>query len=322
MDNLKLFIRCLLLDIDDYLQYIDDFGRPNYKYFNFVLNKLGIMHVFLYKSHIFKGKNSVMVKFIDYTFIALKKKFIEEKSNLKRAGLIFLISKVYFTDEIAINLKLRIQQDEWMLFKTYIKEIKNDVDYQNICLVFFQLFNENFFKFTLKNTQMALDNCSQLRAQIYSKYDDIVSSSTPFWTSIENKIKCLDQVNTVELKQLSDIKDREVVPFNEVLPEKVSFDEVFAEFSTLMTIVEKNKQNKKQVSRKEMTAVCRDYMKSTKIDKRTAAIFESDEDSYLLDNLLTVKPRKKKPRKAKKRDVAGTIKLEGLSVSTTSESDF
>lgn len=263
-----------------------------------------------------------MVKFIDLTLIALKKKFIDEKSNLKRAGLIFLISKIYFTDEIAISLKLRIEQDEWNVFKAYIKEIRNDIEYQNICLVFFQLFTENFFKFTLKNTQMALDNCSQLRAQVYSKYDDILSSSTPFWTSIENKIKCLDQVNVAELKQLSDIKEEEVEVFDAILPEKVYIDKVFEEFSALKTYLDKSKQNKKPVSRKEMTAACRDYLKSSRTDKRTASIFESDEDINLLENMFTSSRRRKSSRKAKKRDIQGFVKLEEISLSSTSESDF
>lgn len=46
---MKGLIGNLLLDIETYLSYIEEFGRPNCKYFNFVLNKLGLMHIFLYK---------------------------------------------------------------------------------------------------------------------------------------------------------------------------------------------------------------------------------------------------------------------------------
>lgn len=49
MDPIKGIVSNLMLDIDDYLQYIEDYGKPNPKYFNFVLNKLGLMLIFLHK---------------------------------------------------------------------------------------------------------------------------------------------------------------------------------------------------------------------------------------------------------------------------------
>lgn len=50
MDNpLKPIVSNLMLDIDDYLTYIEDYGKPNPKYFNFVLKKMGIMQIFLLK---------------------------------------------------------------------------------------------------------------------------------------------------------------------------------------------------------------------------------------------------------------------------------
>lgn len=49
MDPLKLTICNLMLDVADYLNYIEDYGKINVKYFNFVLNKQGIMLIFLHK---------------------------------------------------------------------------------------------------------------------------------------------------------------------------------------------------------------------------------------------------------------------------------
>lgn len=49
MESINSVISHLMLDVDDYLSYIEDYGQPNVKYFNFVLNKLGIMLVFLHK---------------------------------------------------------------------------------------------------------------------------------------------------------------------------------------------------------------------------------------------------------------------------------
>lgn len=47
--SMKGLISNVMLDIENYLSYIDEFEKPNCKYFNFVLNKLGFMHIFLYK---------------------------------------------------------------------------------------------------------------------------------------------------------------------------------------------------------------------------------------------------------------------------------
>lgn len=49
MDPMKKLISCFIADVDDYLSYCADYGKPNYKYFNFVLNKMGLLYVFLSK---------------------------------------------------------------------------------------------------------------------------------------------------------------------------------------------------------------------------------------------------------------------------------
>ena len=49
MDSMKGLISHLMLDVDDYLNHIEEYGKPNPKYFNFVLNKQGIMLIFLHK---------------------------------------------------------------------------------------------------------------------------------------------------------------------------------------------------------------------------------------------------------------------------------
>lgn len=49
MDPLKNIVAHLMLDIDDYLNYLEDFGKVNVKYFNYVLNRQGILQIFLHK---------------------------------------------------------------------------------------------------------------------------------------------------------------------------------------------------------------------------------------------------------------------------------
>lgn len=49
MDPLKKVISSFMLDIEIYLSFVDDYGKPNYKYFNYVLNRMAVLYVFLSK---------------------------------------------------------------------------------------------------------------------------------------------------------------------------------------------------------------------------------------------------------------------------------
>lgn len=49
MDSMRGLVSNLMLDIEDYLSFIEDYGKINLKYFNFVLNKQGLLLIFLHK---------------------------------------------------------------------------------------------------------------------------------------------------------------------------------------------------------------------------------------------------------------------------------
>lgn len=49
MDPIKKVVSSFMLDIEDYLSFAAEYGKPNYKYFNFVLNKMGILYMFVSK---------------------------------------------------------------------------------------------------------------------------------------------------------------------------------------------------------------------------------------------------------------------------------
>lgn len=42
-------ICAFMRDTDDYLSFVVDYGKPNHKYFNFVLNRMGLLYVFISK---------------------------------------------------------------------------------------------------------------------------------------------------------------------------------------------------------------------------------------------------------------------------------
>lgn len=46
MDAMKRVIAAFMLDIDTYLTFCRHYGKPSYKYFNFVVNKMGLLCIF------------------------------------------------------------------------------------------------------------------------------------------------------------------------------------------------------------------------------------------------------------------------------------
>lgn len=49
MDPMKKVISSFMLDVNNYLSFVSDYGKPNHNYFNYVLNRMGIMHLFTNK---------------------------------------------------------------------------------------------------------------------------------------------------------------------------------------------------------------------------------------------------------------------------------
>lgn len=49
MDAMTIAISSFALDVDNYLIFVESGGQPNYKYFNFVLNKMGLMCIYTSK---------------------------------------------------------------------------------------------------------------------------------------------------------------------------------------------------------------------------------------------------------------------------------
>lgn len=49
MDPMKKIISSFVVDVNDYLTFVTDYGKPNHKYFNFVLNRMGLLYVYFSK---------------------------------------------------------------------------------------------------------------------------------------------------------------------------------------------------------------------------------------------------------------------------------
>ncbi|KAL7034716.1 hypothetical protein ACKWTF_008073 [Chironomus riparius] len=291
---MKGLIANVMLDIVNFLSYIDEFGMPNCKYFNYVLNKLGFMHIFLYKNRIFRNKSYIIIKFADNTLIALKKKFLEEKSNLRRSALIFLISKIYFTDDVATNLKLRVVKDEWEQFLKFFNNVKQLEEYQDVCIMFCHLYTENFFRFTMKSITLALDYGENQQSNVYD-----ISSTTMFWNELDDDVKNMNQIDVEELKKLDELRKQSIQPFEHSIPEVVKVSEIFNEFADVQKALDKFKEAEtSKKTRREMLQVCRDYLKTNTLPSSR----KSEDDISSLTSIIQPSTSKTALRKLSKLD--------------------
>lgn len=233
--------------------------------------------------------------FIDSVLTALKKKFIAENSYLKQAGIIFLLGKLYFTDDIAIGLKLRTTGEEWMSFKAFLNDIKDDVQYQDISLMLYHLYTESFFRFTIKSKRLALDYGTPENVN-----EDMMdpTKSIVFWKDIQEDLIKMQYTDVAELKQLAEIRDEALKPFDDLLPEKVSINEALDSFETIKDTVSKLIiGSPKKASRKVIIQTCREYMNQSHHDDRNLA-GDSDVDYESVLTTALSKTSKKKNKKA------------------------
>lgn len=196
------------------------------------------------------------------SLVALKKIFLNEKDPLKRAAIIFMISKIFFTDETANLLKLRTTCDEWEVFKKYLEEIKSKPEYLSIQIMFYQLQTENFFLFTVRNKALALDYGSvDNDMEVYTdgmKLDEIL------WREIKHDLRSLEQ-SEIDLKQLNSIREEAMKPFDKMFPEKDLLAQALTEFSTVKAFLTETKKPTEpvKVSRKEVSQACREFLKTS-----------------------------------------------------------
>lgn len=201
-------------------------------------------------------------QFVEGTFVALKNKFIAEKdSHLKRSAIIFLMSKIYFTDDVANQMKLRITSDEWNSFKSFIDDIKGQRQYESTTIMFYHLFIENFFRFTMKNKALALDYGTPDAEKLTTIN---ASHDAMFWKGIRREVEILEKSDLVELKQLNELREESIKPFEQMFPEKKLIAESLADFETLKNVIsEPTDSASSKITRKEVSQACRDFLKTS-----------------------------------------------------------
>lgn len=234
---------------------------------------------------------------------ALKKLFIKlESSPLKRAALIFMFSKIYFTDDIAIILKLRITSDEWNVFKGYLNEIRPNPSYKTICVMFYQLFNQHFFRFTMKAKALAIDYG---KPEVHSSQKlEIYNNSTEFSRDIRNEIEKLENVDVADLHQLNALREEAMKPFEEMFPEKDLLTTTLKQFDAIKNMLKESTElTAPKMSQKEVNKACEEFLKASSSgpsNQRIDLSEPSDESDYDFDE-TPMKIRRTRSSKTKEK---------------------
>ena len=230
--------------------------------------------------------------------VAMKNKFLDESSTLRRSALIYLICKIYFTDGIANLLKLRITADEFQVFKSFIDKISNQPDYEAIKIIFHQLYSEDFFKFTMKNKELALDFGSDKDNEpMLDPFED-----EKFWNEIRNEINALEKKEIVELTELSAHRSKALKPFEDVLPKENPLAQALSAFEAVKNLLQKPEVAVK-ATRKGATQARRDNLtpRAGPSQVRIKREQESDED-YSTPKSSARKHRKKRSSSSESSD--------------------
>lgn len=245
----------------------------------------------------------------------MKNKFLAEEDSVKRAALVFIISKVYFTDEVAQSLRLRITAEEWNVLSSYIELIKRDPQYLPIFIMFNHLIDADFFRFTVKNKTLALDYGSA-ENEVASTID--LHRDRVFWDELGRDVAAIEACNVAELKQLKSIHDELIQPYQELLPESNALEDALQLFDEIKEIIKQPQKavmtpSSARMTRKEIAEACDEFLKpsTSKINRRSSRRLsdsEDDDDCDLndvdLDSLLSRANKKKKNPQNSRRKVS------------------
>lgn len=207
---------------------------------------------------------------------------------------------------MANMLKLRIVSDEWNVFKEFIEKIKDKKEFESFKVMFFHLYSENFFRFTMKNKALALDYGTpdgEMETQAGSNRDAI------FWNDIRREVEVLDRSEVVDLMQLNALREEAIAPFKKMFPENSQLSEAFIEFEMLKTAIEAPTEaaGSSRVSRKEVSQACRDFLKTSGAGSALSQIeieeieWDSDLEDFEATSSRSSKKKRRKEAKRQKR---------------------
>lgn len=200
-------------------------------------------------------------------------------------------------------LKLKVTSDEWIVFSDFLNELKELPAYESIRIMFYHLFTENFFRFSLKNKALALDFGTPVN-EIESQMDS--NQDVMFWNEIRHDVRALEKTEVVDLIQLNVLREEAIKPFANMLPERSLLLEALNEFESIkQAIQEPVEAAPSKVSRKQVNQACRNFLKSSGAGSMPREIefeevdWNSDEEFAITSRKLTKLKRSKHSEKSK-----------------------
>lgn len=247
---------------------------------------------------------------------------MSEVSLIKRAAIVFLWSKLYFTDDVGNVIKLRIIGEEWTVLSNFIEAIKQDPQFVAIRVMFYHLFTEKFFRFTVKNKALALDFGTP------DSEEKLISDNreTVFWSDIRREIEILENTGVVELTQLNSIREEAIKPFANMFPEQQLLKEALKDFDELKLIIQPTEtQVGEKVTRRKMSQACRNFLKKSGVSSHMKHIdleevlSENESELNVASTSKKAASKRKLPQRKPKEKLSGN---ELLSSESDGEEEF
>lgn len=164
--------------------------------------------------------------------------------------------------------------------------------------MFYHLFDENFFKFTMKNKALALD---------YGEVDNkkevqsVFSESEIFWNDIRKEIHSLEINEIATLIELKKLRDEAMEPFEMLFPDRPSLQEALEEFETLKEITAGSTITKSPpITRRQGSRPCKAFQNSP--GTSSAFVVSESEDSESESNTKTKMKGKKAVKRKQRRE--------------------
>lgn len=184
------------------------------------------------------------------------------------------------------------------MFSEFLDELKELPAYEKIRIMFYHLFTENFFRFSVKNKALALDFGTP-----ENDFDSQMDSNqgTIFWNEIRKDLKTLENSDVVDLIQLNALREKAIEPFANMLPEKALLTEALNEFEAIKLAVQEPVQSAPlKVSRKQVSESCRAFLKTSETGSMVQNI-EIEEVEWNEDaEFVTTSKRRSKVRGRKR----------------------
>lgn len=264
--------------------------------------------MFYYRTKIFQY-NRISLQFIEGVLIALKNRFLGEEETVKRAALIFVISKIYFTDELAIDIRLRITSMEWDVFSSFIEMSKLNSAYLPTYIMINHLLAQNFFKFTVKNKSLALESGSP---EVDTNLQVDLVRDRLFWDDLKHELEILDKRNVIELRQVELIHNEVMKPYEDLFPQTNDLSDALEIFEQVKKEVNEpheydGKLLSQNLTRKEVLAVSDNFIKSQSTSAqlyRTRYEYESYDESdpdFVVSEAPSSFKKSKRTKKERKR---------------------